>query len=314
MKPLLACDYNESKLVFPLGVQAKIDGVRGLTTEGGLTGRSLKKHKNIYTTKLYSTDDYANLDGELAADIETHPDLCRITSSAVGTIEGSPFTLWHVFDALNKHVINAPYTARHAWLVDYIASEQRRGNCAHARVIPLKIANNLIELNTMHSAHMDLGYEGTIIRNINGMHKEGRSTVNQGLLLRIKDFVEAEAIVVSVTEGNENENEAQTNKLGQTFRSSHQENKVPNGMTGSFECHLLEDVFDVHTDKLLLVRGQDITVSPGKMTHDMRKWYFENQNAIIGKTIKFKFFPKGIKDKPRFPTFVCLRNEEDISK
>ena len=54
MKPLLAVNYDESKLVFPLGVQPKIDGVRGLTTEGHLTGRSLKKHKNKYTTAFYS--------------------------------------------------------------------------------------------------------------------------------------------------------------------------------------------------------------------------------------------------------------------
>lgn len=311
MKPLLATNYVESKLVFPLGVQPKIDGVRGLTTEGHLTGRSLKKHKNRHTTAFYSIPEYAHLDGELAADSEYNPDLCRITSSVLSTIKGEPFTIWHVFDCLRKEILAAPYVERHKYLTQLIAYEQTQGRCMHAKIVPMTICENLSELLTLDEHFLELGYEGTIIRGLNAPHKEGRSTVNQGQLLRIKRFIEAEALVLSLEEGNANENVAQTNELGHTFRTSHQENKVPNGQLGSMQASVLEDVY--WEGGLLLPAGQIITVSPGNMDHVMRKHYLEHPDEIVRHVVKFKFFPKGIKDLPRFPTYVCHRSAEDMS-
>lgn len=312
MKPLLACNYNESKLVFPLGAQAKIDGVRGLTTEGGLTGRSLKKHKNKHTTAFYSGKEYRNLDGELAAASEVDPDLCRVTSSALSTITGTPYTIWHLFDCLDKNVVGGDYVDRHAYLVSYIKDQHAQGLCLNARVVPMTICKNLEELLACDEKWLAMGYEGTIIRALHGKHKEGRSTVTKGELLRIKRFADAEAVVVSLEEGESNNNEAQTNELGRTFRTSHIENKVLNGTLGNMQCDMLNDV--EYEGRIILTKGQRITVSPGTMLHPMRKHYFENQKEILGHIVTFKYFPKGIKDKPRFPVFKSLRSSEDISE
>jgi DNA ligase-1 len=195
--------------------------------------------------------------------------------------------------------------------MQYIAYEQSQGRCMHAKVVPMEICENLEQLLYWDAKWLELGYEGTIIRRLNAAHKEGRSTVLQGQLLRIKRFIEAEATVLAIEEGNANENEAQTNELGHTFRTSHQDNKVPNGLVANLQCSILEDI---HYDGgLLFSAGQVITVSPGNMDHDMRKHYFENQSEIVQHVIKFKFFPKGIKNKPRFPTYVCHRSAEDMS-
>jgi len=312
MKTMLACDYIESKVLFPVGMQAKIDGVRGLTPEGVLTARSMKKHKNKYTTAFYSKPEYAYFDGELAAERETHPDLCRITSSAVGTIKGEPFTQWHIFDRLDPNVVKAPYQDRHAMLVQYLDYEHRQGRCMNAVAVPMITIHNLEDMRLQHAKFMELGYEGSILRNLHGRHKEGRSTVLEGLLLRIKDFIEFEFRITDINEGEINENEAQVNELGRTFRSSHQENKIPNGMVGSFEGIVLEDVQDPSTGKTVLFKGQEVTVGPGKMDHKMRKQVWENNAAYLNQIGKGKFFPKGIKDKPRFPTFVSLRSAEDL--
>lgn len=311
MKPLLAANYDESKLVFPLGAQPKIDGVRGLTTEGHLTGRSLKKHKNKYTTAFYSIPEYRDLDGELAANDERHPDLCRLTSSALSTIKGEPFTLWHVFDCLRKEVIAAPYVERHKYLTQLISYEHSMGRCRHAQVVPMTICPDLPSLLACDEQWLELGYEGTIIRGLDKPHKEGRSTVSKGELLRIKRFVESEALVLAIEEGDANENEPQTNELGRTFRTSHKENKVPNGLVGNLQCRLLSDV--EWEGKVILTADQLITVSPGNMDHKMRKHYFEHPEEIVNHVIKFKFFPKGIKTKPRFATYVCHRSAEDMS-
>lgn len=312
MKPLLAENYVESKLVFPLGAQPKIDGVRGLTTEGHLTGRSLKKHKNKYTTAFYSTAEYAMMDGEIAANDNCHPDLCRLTSSALSTIKGEPFTFWHVFDCLRKEVINGPYEERHKYLAQLIAYEQSMGRCLNAKVIPMVVVEDLQALLRLDAQWLEMGYEGTILRRLNAAHKQGRSTVNQGELLRIKRFIETEAAVIAIEEGNANENKAQTNELGNTFRTSHQENKVPNGMVGNLQCSVLKD-FE-HEGELLLLKGQIITVSPGNLDHGQRKHFFDNQKEMLNHVVKFKFFPKGIKDKPRFPTYVSHRSAADMSE
>jgi hypothetical protein len=73
---------------------------------------------------------------------------------------------------------------------------------------------------------------------------------------------------------------------------------------------LADVVWEGKTD---LEKHQLITVSPGNMDHAMRKHYWENPTEIVQHAIKFKFFPKGIKDKPRFPTYVCHRSAEDMS-
>ena len=64
MKAMLATDYEEAKLRFPVLAQPKIDGVRGVNFFGTLTGRSLKQHRNKYTTKFYSHSCLAGMDGE----------------------------------------------------------------------------------------------------------------------------------------------------------------------------------------------------------------------------------------------------------
>lgn len=314
MKPMLASDWEEGKLRFPLIGQPKIDGVRGLNMHGGLTGRSLKLFKNKYTTHFYSQDFFKGFDGEFTAAEETHPDLCRLTTSALGTIAGQPFTLWWLFDLLNENTIDLVYWERKRELDTYVSKlqcwEQYQPWAGHLRVVPSKLLANIDELEEFDAQNLEAGFEGTIIRDPYGKHKQGRSTVREGGLLRIKRFIESEAIVEGIVEGESNQNEAQKNELGLQFRSSHQENMVPNGLVGSLTCRALQTIKD--GGRVVIEEGQIITVSPGNMPHDLRKYYFENQHEILEKIIKFKFFPKGIKDKPRFPTFVTIRAPEDM--
>jgi DNA ligase-1 len=298
---MLASDAIEDKLLFPVILQPKIDGVRGLNMGTGLTGRSLKRHKNRYTTDLYSHPSLVGLDGELAAERDTHPDLCRLTSSALGTIKGEPYTLWWLFDYVMLGGSQELYSVRYKALearVRYLRETTHPLAC-FLRVVPSVLCTSLAQLLEQETVWLNMGYEGVIIRDPNGVHKSGRSTPKEGGLLRIKRFIEEDAVVEQIIEGDSNENEAQINERGLQFRSSHQENKIPNGMVGSLICK------DVKS-------GKEMTVAAGKMTHEERLLFFADQKLLIGKTIKYKHFPKGVKDKPRFPTFQSLRADSDI--
>lgn len=312
MKPMLATDADESKLRFPLGMQVKIDGVRALTPEGHMVGRSGKQLGNRYTTAFYTREEYAYLDGELAAELETHPDLCRITSSATSTHAGQPYTIWHVFDFLHPEFVALDYAARHAGLTAYIKEMQERSLCLNARVVPLHIANSLEELLAFEEWALTQGYEGIIIRDLAGAHKQGRSTVKQMGLLRIKRFLDFECVVKGIVEGQHNGNEAEYSPHGYVERSTHQENMVPNGMVGAMQCVVIKDVEDPVTKMIVLRAGQDVTVGPGNMPHAQRKEYLEQPLGLLEHVIKAKFFPKGIKDKPRFPTYISHRDSADM--
>jgi DNA ligase-1 len=307
MKPHLACDIDRTKVQFPCAGLPKIDGVRGMNLFGNMTGRSMKPHKNKYTTAMFSKPEFIGFDGELAEGCWTSPSLCRDTSSSVGRIAGEPDIKWWVFDCLDEFTSSLCYMERYREL------ERRVNllNLPHVRLVPLTILNNMEELDAYHNANLDAGFEGTIIRALEGMHKSGRATTRHGAYLRIKDFVEEEAVILSIEEAMENQNEAKTNELGRSERSSHAANMVPKGMVGNLIGRMLKDVYD--GDRLLLKKDQQVTIGPGEMDHKDRTMYFENQHLIVGKVVKFKFFPKGVKDKPRFPTFVTIREESDIS-
>lgn len=297
MKPMLADDFDERRLRFPLIAQPKLDGVRGLTTEGGLTGRSLKKLKNRRVTSLFSHPALAMLDGELIFGSATDPNVRRLTQSVTGTILGDDGNIsWHLFDYLGPTAIALPYIERHRQLV-----RQYKLLCDDfpIHLVPWQDVHNLEELLEYERQKLAEGYEGVIIRDPFGLHKQGRSTIREGGLLRIKRFVEAEAQVMGIVEAQENQNEAQVNELGRTFRSSHQENKVGKGMVGALEC------VDVKT-------GQEITVGPGAMDHRDREYYFNNPHELLFKIITYKHFPKGRKDLPVMPTYVALRDMEDM--
>lgn len=300
MNPMLACDWDESKVRFPVYVQPKIDGVRALNFSGKLTARSLKTHKNIHVTKLFSIPSCIGFDGEMAAASETDKSLCRITTSAVNTIQGEPYVLWHLFDYIGAGS-SLPYSERYQLLLHKRDQLWKEGHpiLRHLRVVPSTLINSMSELVDFEDRFLTLGYEGVILRRPDSPYKHGRCTVNEGYLLRIKRFVDREAIVLSVEEGRKNENESVVNELGFASRSSHSENMIPNGMVGALICKDLES-------------GETIKVAAGKMSHSERIFLFANQGDIIGKVIKYKTFLHGIKDKPRFPTFQCFRALNDM--
>lgn len=301
VKPMLASDWAPKTLKFPLWVQPKIDGVRALNCTGTLTGRSLKQHKNKFTTGFFSHGLTLGLDGEMAAWSETAPDLCRRTTSALNTIEGEPFVLWWLFDLVTLENGGKSYSERYEDLkirVEKLKVFQPL-LWSRVRLVPYKVVYNLEELEAVDADYVALGFEGTIIRDPNGLHKSGRSTARECGLLRIKRFVEEEAVVLSLQEGESNANEAKINELGHTERSTHAENMIPNGKVGAMVCK------DVKTE-------QTITVGAGCMTHAERLHYWAHPGEIVGKTIKYKTFLHGKKDLPRFPTFQSLRAESDM--
>jgi DNA ligase-1 len=317
MKAMLASDYDAEKLVFPYIQQPKIDGVRGLNFTGTLTGRSLDPHANLYTTRFYSEPEFVGFDGEMAAEHQCHPRLCSLTTSAVNTIAGSPYTLWWLFDYVTGETKDMGYEDRYIALEERVLQLQTsirgeiRHKVQHLRIVPSVLVENADQMMEHHSRFVKMGYEGSILRKPDKVYKHGRSTAREGGLLRIKEFADAEGRVLSLEEGQTNLNEATKDSRGYTERSTHAENMIPNGQVGAMLVATLEDIV-VNNGAKVIPKGFIQRVAAGCMTHDERAFYFNAPEAIVGDIIKFQHFPKGVKDALRFATFQTIRAKSDL--
>lgn len=312
MKPMLASDWDQSKVKFPAVWQPKIDGVRALNMLGPLTTRQLKPHANRHVSAQFSHPDFVGFDGEMAAAQWTSPDLCMLTTSALSTIEGSPYVQWWIFDYVTPSTASLPYLER-LQRASNVVERVRVANEAGKQLltVPWMMVRNMDELLERDMEALEQGFEGSIIRDPNAPHKQGRSTVREGGLLRIKRFVDFEIVVTRIIEGRHNSNEAEINELGNTSRSTHQENMIPNGMVGAMEGEIIKDVLALD-GSVLFRAGHLVRIAAGRMTASERKACFENQRLAVGRIAKAQLFPKGIKDKPRFPTFQCWRSTTDL--
>lgn len=313
-RPQLACDFDESKLKFPIVVMPKIDGVRGLKPGNALVGRSLKSFKNAFVANRYADSAFDGFDGELTLGELNSQSLCRDTTGFVnrkspkpGKPTESDSLCWNVFDYIGEDALHLPYIERLRIAADKAAGIDPK----LAKVVPFFVAYNLQQVLDFEDEGLSAGYEGVILRDPDGLHKSGRATVKGGTYLRVKRFVDFEGEIVEILEAMENQNVAKINELGRTERSTHQENMVPKGMAGTIRLRVLEDV--VYRDEVVIPRGQIVDVGPGNLTHDERTEMWQNRDKYSGLIGKAKMFPKGVKDKPRFATFISVRVAEDMS-
>lgn len=311
MKPSRACDVDFAKLRFPVIGMPKIDGVRAINLFGKLTARTLKPHGNRYVTEQFSNSALIGFDGEMAAWSETAPDLCRRTSSALSKRDGQPWIMWWLFDYVTVETKDMPYVERLGVLEGKIKTAPL-GLQPHLKVVPWRILHNMEELEAYDAENLAAGFEGTITRDPDRPHKDGYATAREGGYGRIKRFVDFEFTCTRIVEGQQNLNEATTNALGNTERSTHQENMVPNGMIGAMYGVVIGDVKSLDGKTILFKDGEEVKVGAGRLDHNQRKHYFENQDEFKSQIHKGKFFPVGIKDEMRFPTWQTFRAPEDL--
>lgn len=299
-KVMEAEDWEESKIKFPVIAQCKIDGVRGVHLQQ-MTGRRLKPIPNKFTQNRFNDPIFKGFDGELAADIPTHPDLCRLSTSAFNTHDGEPNGVWYIFDYITEETIGLPYKQRLFLAQNKVFQLNNNGIDYVKMITHCRICNNMEELLQFEEEMLELGYEGICFRDPNGKYKQGRSTVREGGLMRIKRMQDSEAEIIGFIEANKNNNEATIDERGRTKRSSHQDNLEPKGMVGSF----------IGRD---LKTSQTITIAAGKLTHDERIYIWNHKDEFLSKISKYRFFGKGIKDLPRFPRHISWREEWDMGE
>lgn len=292
------------ELRFPLLASFKVDGFRASVQDATLLTSSLKPVVNEFTQKLFGFGDLEGFDGELVVGEPTGPDVFSRTSSGVTSRAGEPDVHFYVFDIFDPRGLRIPFMERanHAYNA---FKKLPRVACFTPRVHLLKQArvNDLKSLLLMEQDALSMGYEGLMLRSLEGPYKEGpnRATLREGYLLKLKRFEDSEAEVLFLKEGTTNTNEATRDELGRQKRSTSKAGKVANGTLGKIIGR------DVHT-------GAEVTIGLGTMKHDERAAIWQNPQLALGKIARYKFFPTGTKDAPRFPTFTGWRDASDMTE
>lgn len=282
MKPMLSSEANLKALKFPVLASPKLDGVRALVRDGVVLSRSLKPLPNRHVQMMFGRPELEGFDGELILGDPTHPEAYRRTVSAVMSIEGEHAVDFHVFDRWDR---DYPYkeVSLSYWLIIPIYST------------PI---HNMEELEEYEVAILDKGYEGVMLRDPQSPYKFGRSTAKEGYLLKLKRFADSEAEIIGFEELMHNQNEATLNETGHIERSTKQVGLLPADTLGALI------VRDIHS-------GVEFKIGTG-FTAAERKKFWNLRAPLRGALVKYRYFPTGSKEKPRFPSFQGFRHHIDL--
>lgn len=281
-------------LRFPVVVSEKIDGVRcTVHPELGPVTRSLKPVRNRFVHQVLSDPFFKGMDGELVVGEANHPNCMQNTTSGVMSFEGKPDFKFYVFD----HILNPNLPWRHRYadlklVTHQPAYPERFVLLEHQEV------EEAWEIDQWETSFLEQGFEGLMIRDPNAAYKFGRSTTREGFLLKLKRFLDDEAEIVGFEEEMHNANELGKNELGYAHRTSHQENLVPKGTLGKFiaRSSKFEKTFKI---------GSGFTAA-------QRQEFWNSQESLKGKIVKYKYLPIGVKERPRHPIFLGFRHPDDM--
>lgn len=319
----LAANGEASLLQFPMIAQVKFDGFRCIMPHGNPMTRTLKPISNNHVrnqlnrgfghiseglaSRLGEGHPLHGFDGELIAlNAETlsEEDLHR-TQSRINSAAGSPRFVYHIFDDFSNS--NLPYEKRQEILNKRIAD--LRENTPEARLetnpklrskrihdhvfqaVESRFCERIEDVLQFEAECLAWGAEGIMLKALGKKYKFGRSTLREGLSLKVKRFSDDEATIIGFNEKMMNLNEATLDERGFTKRSSAKAGLSPAGTLGNIVLKWKGVEFEIGT-------GWDAATA-------FQIW--NSRSALIGMKVNFQYKGTGPNGKPLIPSFKGIR-------
>ncbi|MCV0439849.1 MAG: hypothetical protein K5880_14630 [Hydrogenophaga sp.] len=279
--PMLAHGYKGTKakkFVWPGHTQPKLDGVRCLaerddTDNVVLTSRQGKPWNIPHVAEQLALwlPPGTTLDGELYV----HGESCqRITSWAKSADPSGksykPESLqlvYHVYDIPKVKGDDAlPWSQRGGMLMHYL---QESENVVR---VESTLAGSEDELWTIHGSYIGEGYEGAILRGMDGLYLWGYRSAD---LLKVKQFQDAEFRVIEARDGK--------GKMSGCVVWTCMNDETE----GTFECTM-------------------------KVPMAERRRMYEERDRYMGQLLTVRFFDRTDDNIPRFPVGIVFRDEIDL--
>jgi DNA ligase-1 len=195
-KPMLAHKFSEKKVKFPCYMQPKLDGVRCLAYQGidgiHLISREGTKYDTLKHLKLQLTG-FGGFTGFLDGEIYAHGVPFQQFTKWLKTEQVETLQLeYHVYDSFNS--LGDSFGTR------LFNTQQRikRLDAPQIKMVETVTANNMNDIQEYFSNCIAKGYEGIMIRNIDGKYEAGFRSQN---LLKYKEFDDDEFEIVGGYEG-----------------------------------------------------------------------------------------------------------------
>lgn len=290
-KPMLAVNAKKEKIKYPCLYSNKLDGIRCIFKDGQMLARSLKPitsetlQKKFEWLKDLSKETNMIYDGEMYSHKMPFTEISHYVRKSDAEIPDS--IKFYCFDAVDGDDYSEQFVSRNGYL----------GNIKHKDVVIVKQTElqNEKELDEAFKDVLSEGYEGLILRSLDGLYKCGRSSVTEGYLLKVKPFLSFDAEIISVVERMENLNESKKNELGRSFKRNTKDDKKGTGIAAVFKV-MYEGV-----EGGVTITGDE----------DFRTEIWENKENYIGKMIEYKAMVVGMKDFPRHANFMRFREDRD---
>jgi DNA ligase-1 len=274
-------------LKYPLYGSFKYDGIRGGVIQHTILSRSNKPHANY---DMADTFCYAEgVDGEFIVGSPTDPLVCNKTQSEVRSFNKPCTADYYVFDICDPKSRWVPYKDRLADLTRRVEAFAD----PRIKLVEQVLLHSPEEVLAHEAGALELGYEGTMLRSPDGIYKHGESTILEGIMMKLKRFIDEEVVIENFFEALTNTNEQYLDERGLAKRSSAQAGKVLAGTLGGFMARRSN--------------GQLCMVGCGKLPHDERLKIWKNQRLYVGKPFTMRYMGYGMKDTPRMPRWHTWR-------
>ena len=291
-RPMLAVACEDiAAIKYPVLASLKLDGIRCIVLKGVVYSRTMKPIPSKTVQELFGKPEYEGFDGELIYG-DVYDEKVFNLSTSFCMSKGVPTGLnaleirFYVFDLVGEQ--------GHTDRLHSLSEKQLGRNVVLHLPTTVQSSEQLTEFE---ESALRKGGEGVMVRSMNGPYKQGRSTLKEGYLLKIKRFVDEEATIIGFDEKMHNTNEAKIDALGYTERSTSKE-----GMVGA------------DTLGALVVQSEkwgEFQIGTG-FDDELRAEIWNNQDKYLGELAKFKYFATGVKDKPRFPVYLGIRDKIDV--
>ena len=294
-KPMLAATMEPgTPLRSSILVSPKLDGIRCIIKDSQAVSRSLKPIANKQLREILSNPVLDGLDGELLSGSATSETAFNSTTRSVMSHAGDTDDLvFHVFDYAGFP--DEPFSKRLSYAAERVQMARDAG--LPVRLVEHRLVDTESKLLEIYESFLQMGFEGAMVRDPVGPYKYGRSTAKEGFLLKLKPWRDSDAIIIGYDELERNQNEAKTNLLGRTERSTAQAGKVAADTLGAIK------VKDLTT-------GVEFSIGGGFTAAD-RDLLWAQKETLPGRIVTYKSVTIGVVDAPRFPVF--LRFREDLA-
>jgi len=266
--PMLAYDFKKksSNIIYPCNVQPKLDGIRAIAVKNRLYSRNGLLFPTLEHIKSELLKSNLILDGELYTDDINFEKIVGLVRKSTKTKEEEKLSLkiyFNVFDIVDKTLT---FKERYSILKNFI----EKNSFKYIRLVKTEICNKKEEIDTFLNKYINEGYEGLIIRNMNGKYEEGLRSSN---LIKLKKFKDEEFKIVDYT----------CPKIGK-------------------EIGCVIWICSTKEGKIFNVRPEG--------GYAERKKLYRNGKKYIGKMLTVKYQEMTNDNIPRFPVGVGIRDYE----